>query len=250
MTHSNIFVLILLIPSLDGNIIFCFIQSVSASSPRCRCRCCCCWWCCCCWCCSGLCRCFTHERVQEVLDLGLLGGGTLRDEEAGDLLEELVRGRLDSLAAEGVWRHVGDVAEVRQRVGVVQLLDEVGDVAGFGGHCRLLLGVAAGEGDAQDVGGDVQDGEESQPDYDWHNEVIVGEGVAQIHVGIYPKGIPGLEVCLSPKSLAFMKRPLVWVVDCVRGGRRHSDGGRAHNTAPKPHPEDNLSLKESCGDPC
>ena len=37
-----------------------------------------------------------------------------------------------------------------------------------------------------------------------------------------------------------MKRPLVGVVDRVRGGRRHSDGGRAHDTAPKPHPEDNL----------
>merc|ERR1712117_579547 len=123
MTHSNIFVLILLIPSLDGNIIFCFIQSVSASSPRCRCRCCCCW-CCCCWCCSSLCWCFTHERVQEVLDLGLLGGGALRDQEGCDLLEELVRGRLDALAAKGVGRHVGDVAEVGERVGVVQLLDE------------------------------------------------------------------------------------------------------------------------------
>ena len=51
-----------------------------------------------------------------------------------------------------------------------------------------------------------------------------------------------------PKSLAFMKRPLVGVVDRVRGGRRHSDGGRAHDTAPKPHPEDNLFLKESCGE--
>merc|ERR1712117_85197 len=181
MTHSNIFVLILLIPSLDGNIIFCFIQSVSASSPRCRCRCCSCW-CCCCWCCSSLCWCFTHERVQEVLDLGLLGGGALRDQEGCDLLEELVRGRLDALTAEGVGRHVGDVAEVGQRVGVVQLLDEFGDVAGLGGLRRLLLGVAAGEGDPEDVGGDVEDGEESQPDYDRHNEVIVSEGVTQIHV--------------------------------------------------------------------
>ena len=53
---------------------------------------------------------------------------------------------------------------MRQRVRVVQLLDEVGDVAGLGGLRRLLLGVAAGEGDAEDVGGDVQDGEESQTD--------------------------------------------------------------------------------------
>merc|ERR1719412_3397843 len=148
MTHSYIFVLI---PSLDGNIIFCLIQSVSASSSWCR-WCCCCW-CCCCWCCSSLCRRFTHERVQEVLDLGLLGGGALRDQEGCDLLEELVRGRLDALAAEGVGRHVGDVPEVGQCVGVVQLLDEVCDVAGLGGLCRLLLGVAAGEGDAQDVRG-------------------------------------------------------------------------------------------------
>ena len=45
-----------------------------------------------------------------------------------------------------------------------------------------------------------------------------------------------------------MKRPLVGVVDRVRGSRRYSDSGRAHDTAPKPHPEDNLFLKESCGE--
>ena len=52
-----------------------------------------------------------------------------------------------------------------ERLLVLQLLDEVADVAGLGGLGRLLLGVAAGEGDAEDVGGDVQDGEESQPNF-------------------------------------------------------------------------------------
>ena len=36
--------------------------------------------------------------------------------------------------------------------------------------------------------------------YDWHEELVVGQRVAQIHAGVEAEGIPGVKIGLSPKS--------------------------------------------------
>ena len=51
-----------------------------------------------------------------------------------------------------------------------------------------------------------------------------------------------------PESLAFTKRSLVGVVAPVRGGRRHGDGGRAHDSFTQPHFVMMITLKESTGE--
>ena len=35
---------------------------------------------------------------------------------------------------------------------------------------------------------------------DWHEELVVGQRVAQIHAGVEAEGITGVKISLSPKS--------------------------------------------------